>query len=138
MFGLQRWKAGTLLAAWVAYWAALVGVTLGPGLVRAWRLTRTPGSHGTMSASFDNGRLLFNVNDALGAGAWSFGTSVVAAVTWIAVPPLLLWTLWLMSRPRRAAHRGAPPPMLEAAPLGLTGRPGASSPEAAGRVERRS
>lgn len=27
MFGLQSWKAGSLLATWVAYWSALGGVT---------------------------------------------------------------------------------------------------------------
>jgi hypothetical protein len=136
MFGLQRWKAGTMLATWVAYWAALVGVTLGSGLLGAWRLTRTPGSHGTMSASFDNGKLLFTVNDAVGAGAWSFGTSVAAAVAWIAVPPLALWVLWLMSRPRRAAQQPAAPAMLGAAPMGTAGRAGASAREARERLER--
>lgn len=104
MFGLQRWRAGSLLTAWIAYWVALVGVTVGPGLLRGWRLTRVPGSHGTMSASFDDGRLLFHVNDTAGAaGAWSFGTSLTTAIAWIAIPPLALWLLWLVSRPRRDA-----------------------------------
>lgn len=111
MLGLQRWKPGTLLATWVAYWAALVGITIGPGLLMAWRLARQPGSHGTMSASFDNGRLLLHVNDA-GAGAWAFNTSLASAVAWIALPPLALWALWLISRPRRHGLPAADAPAL--------------------------
>ena len=138
MFGLQRWKAGTLLATWIAYWAVLVGVTVGPGLLRAFRLTRAPGSHGTVSASFDNGQLLFSVNEATGAGAWSFSTSVAAAVAWIAIPPLALWLLWVVSRPRRGGQRAADPPMLDA-PQPAWRVPDEASPRhAPERVEHRS
>ena len=137
MFGLRRWKAGTLLATWVAYWTGLVGISLGPGLVKAWRLTRAPGSHGTVSASFDGGKLLFNVNDAVGAGAWSFGTSMAAAVAWIAIPPLALWVLWLMSRPRRDAHVAAAPAMLDAARRAMPLQVRAPAPRVPERVERR-
>jgi hypothetical protein len=138
MFGLQRWKAGTLLATWVAYWAALVGVTIGSGLLKAWRLTRAPGSHGTMSASYDNGKLLFNVNEAAGAGAWSFNTSVAAAVAWIAIPPLALWVLWLVSRPRRDALHAGNPAMLHAPQPVVTSSAEVSSRHVSERVERRS
>ena len=101
MFRLDRWKAGALLGTCVAYWVALVGVTIGPGLLKAWQLTRAAGSHGTMSASIDGEKLLFIVNDTGTAGAWSFSTSVAAALAWIALPPLAIWVLWLISRPRR-------------------------------------
>lgn len=124
MFGLQRWKPGILLASWVAYWAVLIGITIGPGLLKAWRLTHAPGSHGAMSASFGSEQLLFNVNDAAAATAWSFSTSVAAAVAWIAIPPLALWVLWLISRSRRDARpavlRGADP--LTRAPAATSSR----------------
>ena len=121
MLGLQRWKAGTLLAAWIAYWAVLVGVTIGPGLLRAWRLTREPGSRVRMSASIDAGRLLLDVNDAGGAvGAWSFNTSIAAALAWIALPPLALWVLWLVSRPRRDS--------LAPGDVAMLGTPGTAMP----------
>lgn len=35
MFGRQRWKAGTQLAVGTAWWVALIGVTIGPGLLPA-------------------------------------------------------------------------------------------------------
>jgi LmbE family N-acetylglucosaminyl deacetylase len=104
MFGLQRWKAGTLLGAWTAWWVALIGVSIGPGLLRAWQLTREEGTHGTMSISLDGSKLLLSIHDSgRAAGVWSFESSVAVAVVWIAVPPLVLWLLWLLSRPRRSA-----------------------------------
>jgi hypothetical protein len=138
MFGIQRWKAGTLLATWVAYWAALVGVTIGPGLLKAWQLTHAPGSHGNASASFDDGKLLFNVNDTAGVGSWSFHTSMAAAVAWIAIPPLALWVLWLVSRPRRDALHARNSAMLDAPQPVVTMPAVASSPHAPERVERKS
>lgn len=117
MFRLERWTAGRLLGSWVAYWVGLVGVSIGPGLLAAWRLTREPGSHGTMSASLAGGHLLLKVNDATGAaGAWAFDTSVAAALAWIALPPLALWVLWLIKRPQRNLPRPAELPMLDAPP----------------------
>jgi hypothetical protein len=122
MFGLQRWKAGSLLATWIAYWVALVGVTIGPGLYKGWRLTRAPGSHGMVSASFDNGRLLFDVNDtAAAAGVWHFSTSLSTAIAWIAIPPLALWVLWLVSRPRRGVLSPADNAMLNEGQLTARG-----------------
>ena len=103
MFTLERWKVGGLLGAWCAYWAALVGVTIGPGLLTAWRLTHGRGSHGRITASVDSGRLLLDVNQAVAAGGrWTFSTSLTTALLWTAVPPLALWVLWLVSRPRRS------------------------------------
>lgn len=129
MFGLQRWKAGTLLAAWVAWWVALVGVTVGPGLLRAWRLTREAGSHGTMLASIDGSKLLLRINDAgRGSGVWSFETSLAIALAWIAGPPLVLWLLWLVSRPRRAT--------LSAADATMLAEPPSSTPRKEERFDR--
>jgi len=137
MMGLQRWKPGTLLATWLAYWAALIGVTIGPGLLRAWRLARAPGSRGTMSASFDNGRLLLDVHNAgSSAAGWTFSTSMWAAIAWIAIPPLALWVLWLVSRPRRDTRAQGTDPVLVAPPAELPMRPAESSPSAAEMVER--
>lgn len=115
MLRLSRWTAGTLLGTWAAYWAMLIGVSLGPGLLAAWRLTRGQGSHGKMIASLDNGHLLLQVHDAAGAMApWTFNTSITSALAWIALPPLALWVVWLVSRPRRDALLAPHDPMLNA------------------------
>lgn len=137
MFGLQRWKPGTLLATWVAYWAALIGVTIGPGLLRAWRIARAPGVRGTLTASFDNGRLLLEVHNAGSAGdGWIFNTSMWTALAWIAAPPLVLWLLWLASRPRRGARPRDIDPMLAAPQREFPMHPTMSARPAADNVER--
>ena len=113
MFRFARWSASALFGTWVAWWAALIGVTLGPGLVRAVRLARQPGNHGSFSASVDGGRLLFKVVDGAGpTGTWTLGTSVWTALAWIAVPPLALWVVWLISRPRRPGLSETHPPLI--------------------------
>lgn len=115
MFRLERWPAGALLGSWVAWWAGLVGVTIGPGLLRALRLGRAPGMHGSMSASFDGGHLQLIVSNTLDpAGSWTFGTSMATALAWIAIPPLALWLLWLLARPHREALPAPSTPMLDA------------------------
>ena len=113
MFRLERWSAGALLGTWAGWWAALIGVSIGPGLLRALRLGREPGMHGTMSATFDGGRLQFIVNNtADAAGNWAFSTSMAAALAWIAIPPLVLWLLWLFARPSRGSLPAPSAPML--------------------------
>lgn len=135
MFGLERWKAGGLLGTWVAYWVALVGATIGPGIIAAWRLTHRPGSRGSVSASVDNARLLIDVKDAsITSGVWHFDASIAIVLAWIAIPPLALWLLWLVSRPRRHA----PPPPDAAMLGGPSDEPSMRARSSAERVERRS
>jgi len=115
MFRLERWSAAALFGTWVAWWAALIGVTIGPGLLRAIRVMRLPGTHGTASASFENSHLLFKVVDGAGpAGTWTFNTSFGTALAWIAVPPLVLWLLWIVSRPRRQSLAAPAASLIEA------------------------
>ena len=134
MFRLERWTAGTLLGTWAAYWAMLLGVSVGPGLLAAWRLIQTPGSHGKMLASIDDGRLLLHVSDAVAsAGTWTFDTSITTAVAWIALPPLTVWVLWLISRPRRDALSAPRHPMLDAPGFAPPVEPERARPE---QVER--
>lgn len=126
MFQLQRWSAGALLGSWLAWWGALVGVSIGPGLLRALRLGREPGMHGSMSASFDRGHLQLIVQNAVdAAGSWTFDTSMSTALAWIAIPPLALWLLWLLGRPHRDALAAHSVPMLPDQDVGgaPSGRP---------------
>lgn len=135
MFRLDRWKVGALLGTWVGYWVALVGVSLGPGIVAAWRLTHQSGSRGSMFASVDNGRLLINVNDvAIASGVWHFNAAIATVLAWIAVPPLALWLLWLVSRPRREA---LPPPDAAMLSGSSDAVPIVNERRSADRVERR-
>lgn len=102
MFGFRRWRATELLWSWCAYWVGLGLVTIGPGLLAAWRVTRPSGGHGNVTAGFGNGVLQMTVTNTSSGAAevWTGSSSLTAALLWIAVPPLALWLVWLASRPR--------------------------------------
>jgi hypothetical protein len=96
MFSLSRWRAKHLLAAWFAYWFALLAVTMSSAFVAALRVMNAPGGHGKIDVSSDGGSLVARIS---GEGvAWSGSTSLTAAALWIAGPPLLLWLGWLLTR----------------------------------------
>ena len=96
---LSDWRPRHLLAAWCLYWIALALATLGPVVPKVWHATR-PGAHGSVSLSFGDGVFRLAV---LGAGTeWTGTAGVGALVLWLAVPPLVLWALWLASRRRIA------------------------------------
>jgi hypothetical protein len=102
MLSLRRWRASHLLWTWAVYWLALAAVTLGPLVRAAWRVTRAGAAHGTVSASVGGGLLRAVVSTAEGGGhSWTASAHVGAVTFWIAVPPLLIWALWLASRPRQ-------------------------------------
>jgi ABC-type amino acid transport system permease subunit len=107
MFGLSRWRHRHLLAAWVAYWAALVAITLGGAIRAVLALTLPANGHGSFSASFGDKRMVLTVVDGA-ATVWR-GTALLSTIAvWVALPPLLLWGGWMLSRPRlsRATAEG--------------------------------
>lgn len=107
MFGFKRWRASQLLWSWCPYWVALVLVSIGPGLLAAWRISR-PGGHGTVTGGFENGIVQMTVTNGVAgtADVWKGSASLSAVVLWIAVPPLALWVGWLASRPRHGLAGG--------------------------------
>ena len=96
---LRRWRARHLLVAWSAYWAGLAAVALGPAL-RAIARVSGPGEHGNVAAVFGDGVVQLTVTNP-GAPAWTGAVGVGALAFWVAVPPLLLWLVWLLRRPSR-------------------------------------
>ena len=92
----RRWRARHLLLAWIAYWLVLLAVKLGPALAAAVRAVSSPDGHGKIDVSSDGGMLTAHITgDAV---AWSGAASLTSIMLWIAVPPLLLWLAWLVSR----------------------------------------
>lgn len=101
-FSLSRWRPYQLLGAWAAYWLLLLIAALGPAVPAILRATRE-GAHGEINASVGNTVLTFTVKEA-GQLTWSGSVHLLTAALWIAVPPLVLWFLWL--RARGSALRG--------------------------------
>jgi hypothetical protein len=98
----RRWRARHLLLAWIAYWLVLLVVKLGPALAAAARAVNSPEGHGKIDVSSNGGALTVHISgDAV---AWSGAASLTSIMLWIAVPPLLLWLAWLVTRRAPAAE----------------------------------
>lgn len=105
LFSLSRWRPVHLLASWVAYWVALLAVTLGPAIPAILRATR-PDGHGEISASFGSGVLSLVVKEA-GRTTFSGSVPTLVAALWLGIPPLVIWGLWLYARGAEARTREA-------------------------------
>ena len=64
------------------------------------------GDRGRLTGTVDGARLIFDVHNA-GGGAWAFSSSLGTVLAWVAIPPLVLWLLWMLSRPRHGALTAA-------------------------------
>lgn len=94
---LSRWRPYQLLLAWSAYWIVLLAVTFGPAIPAILRATRAPANKGEINASFDNSVWSLTVK-VMGQVTWTGSVHFLTAALWLAVPPLVLWLLWLRSR----------------------------------------
>src|SRR3954465_7075545 len=94
---LSRWRPYQLLLAWAAYWIVLLAATLGPALPAILRATSAGGNHGEINASFSNPPLSFTVKE-MGQVTGTGSVHFLTAALWIAIPPLVLWVLWLRAR----------------------------------------
>jgi len=72
------------------------------------------GDRGRLTATVDGARLIFDVQDDAGGGGWAFSSSLGTVLAWFAIPPLVLWLVWLSSRPRHRALAAAVPRELPA------------------------
>ena len=102
-FSLRSWKPGHLLLGWATYWVGLTAVTLSPAIRATWRATHLPDGHGTISAGFENSTLHFSVIES-GVKTLETSAPLSALLFWIAVPPLVLWLVWLVMRARPSAE----------------------------------
>jgi hypothetical protein len=104
-FSLRRWRPRHLLAAWAAYWATLGMVVLRTPVMTAWRLTHLPEGHSSISAGLTNAVLNVTMSED-GATVWAGSVHLGTLALWLAVPPLVLWLVWLLLLPRPEVHRG--------------------------------
>jgi hypothetical protein len=120
MLTLRRWRPSHLLLAWTTYWAGLAVVGLG-GALRAANRLAGPGQHGNASLGFGDGA--FKVTITSGTETlWNGAVSATTLALWLAGPPLLLWVVWLATRPHQHAADTEHPMKLrhpDARPIGL-------------------
>lgn len=107
IFSLSRWRPQHLLLAWIAYWIGLVFVTLGPAMPAIWRATHESGRHGEVSANVGNTVAALTVRQ-MGQTTWTGSAHLLSIALWFALPPLVLWVVWVArrSRPRQAERAG--------------------------------
>jgi hypothetical protein len=69
-----------------------------PAIAALWRLTR-PDAHGSANVSFTNDILSATVADGAKT-VWTGSISFLSLALLVAVPPLLLWLVWLAGSAR--------------------------------------
>jgi len=93
---MKRRSVGLLFGSWVAYWAIVALVKLGPAAMAIWRSTRTSEPNAS-SVSFNIGNWVFNlIVTQHGQATWSGSVHLTALAGWIAGVPLVMWLVWLM------------------------------------------
>lgn len=98
---IRRWNVRHLVSASVAYWAGLAAVALARFSIAVAPLARLGENRGTATVSFgDAGLTLTALKD--GATIYTSTWPLLQIALWIAVPPLALWIVWLVTRPSRA------------------------------------
>ena len=95
----RRWRPSLLFLAWCAYWVGLGLVKLAPAIAAAFRLSQQPHGHGNVNVSFGNGGFSATIIDGART-VWTGSISVLSLALLIAVPPLLLWLVWLAAPAR--------------------------------------
>ena len=104
---MKRRRIGWLLGSWVAYWAVLFAVKLGPAVAAIWRATHsTSANDNNVTVNMSNLVLNLGVIEH-GVATYSGSIHIGALAAWIAVVPLAIWVAWLVStqseRPAREA-----------------------------------
>lgn len=105
-FSLRRWRPIHLLGSWVVYWIALATVALTPAVGAVRRLASSPENRGTVDFGYDDGQLHLKVVES-GETLYTGHASLLTTTLLIAGPPLLLWLVWLLTRPKRGAAEAA-------------------------------
>jgi Na+/glutamate symporter len=112
-FSIREWRPAHLFGAWVSYWVILAGVTLARPLRLLGQL-RGGEQHGTASAQFDNA--LFSAHFEVGGQVWDMSAHLGTICGWLAGPPLVIWAVYVATRPSQRAMLAAPAPAPAPAP----------------------
>ncbi|MFL5480890.1 MAG: hypothetical protein ACJ8AK_01750 [Gemmatimonadaceae bacterium] len=95
----RPFRVRNLLLAWSAYWLALIVVGLSPAISAIWRVTQAGPGKGNVNAAFGDGRLNATVIQD-GITTYSGSTSLLSVALLLALPPLVMWAVFLVAAPR--------------------------------------
>jgi hypothetical protein len=95
----KHWRPRHLFGAWCAYWVGLLLVKLGPAIAAGWRISQEANTHASANASFANDAISVTIIDA-GRTTWAGSTTILQLVLLVAVPPLILWLIWMVGAAR--------------------------------------
>jgi hypothetical protein len=121
---LANWRPRHLIGAWGVYWLGLGVATLGDAAVAIRRVLQAPTGEAGVSLSYGDD-LITLVTTSYGQPVWTGAVAPTTLALALAGPPLLLWLVWLVSRPKRdalatgsveRATAGREPDLLDASP----------------------
>ena len=92
----RLFRVRSLLLAWSAYWLALIAVGLTPAIAAIWRMSRLPHGRGSVNAGVSDGGLSATVLQD-GVTTYKGSISLLAVALLIAIPPLVMWGVFLFS-----------------------------------------
>jgi hypothetical protein len=84
-----------LILAWLAYWALLALITLGPAGLAIYRAMIGPDTGNSVSAGFGDSGINLTVVEQ-GTTTWTGSTDLVTLALLIAGPPILILVGWLL------------------------------------------
>jgi hypothetical protein len=94
---VERRSIRGLVGGTIAYWVVVAAVKLGPAAFAIYRATRGPKDSSSVNASLGNGGFTLNVIEK-GVTTYSASAGLLAIAAWVAIPPLIGWIVWAVSR----------------------------------------
>lgn len=92
----RRFRVRNLLLAWSTYWLALIAVGLTPAIAAIWRVSQLPPGRGSVNAGVSDRGLSATVLQD-GVATYKGSISLLAVTLLIALPPLVMWAVFLFS-----------------------------------------
>ena len=96
-----RWRS-TVVASVSAVYAGVVAlIGFSPALAALWRFTRPDARHGVVSVTADNTLMMHFTMTSSHLPTWTGSVNLGTLILWMLGPPVLLWSAWLATGPRR-------------------------------------
>jgi hypothetical protein len=99
LFRLREWGPRHLLAAWGVWWVTIIGVAAQRAFGPLRAAAGAPEGTGNVSFGFGDGELFLQALRE-GRELYKWSMPLTSVVLWLALPPLAMWLVWLLTRDR--------------------------------------